>query len=157
MQLNFFVFETRSPDWLQQIRTDYVGKISGFLNMEWRTLKSPGAERDQADIKRKREAELLFKQLDERDYVILFDEAGRLHKKSEEFAIALSRALESGKSRVVFCIGGPYGFDEKVKARAQARWSLSTLTMNHWIAQAVALEQIYRGLTILKGLPYHNR
>jgi 23S rRNA (pseudouridine1915-N3)-methyltransferase len=69
----------------------------------------------------------------------------------------LGRVLESGKSRLVFVIGGAYGFSDEVYARADMKWSLSALTFNHWLAQLAALEQVYRGLTILKGIPYHNR
>lgn len=157
MKLKFLVFETKAPSWLEEARAEYTVKISGFLPFEFQTLKSPSADRDQAEVKLKREAEVLLKYIDERDYVVLFDERGKQHANSEDFSKSLWRAVESGKSRVIFCIGGPFGFDESVKKRAQAKWSLSALTMNHWIAQAVALEQIYRGFTIVKGLPYHNR
>lgn len=157
MKLKFLVFETKAPSWLEEARSEYADKISGFLPFEFQTLKSPTADRDQADVKLKREAELLLKQIDDRDYLVLFDERGKQHASSEDFSKSLWRAVESGKNRIVFCIGGPFGFDDSIKKRAQAKWSLSSLTMNHWIAQAMALEQIYRGFTIVKGLPYHNR
>ncbi len=83
-----------------------------------------------------------MRELSDKDLLVLFDEKGQLAKTSEDFATALSRVLESGKAHVVFCIGGPYGFDEQVSKRAQLRWSLSGLTMNHWIASLTALEQI---------------
>lgn len=156
MKLRFFVFETKCPSWLETGRQEYIEKISGFLPMDLQILKSPNADRDHAEVKLRREAEILFKHLDERDYLILFDEHGKLSRSSEEFSKELGRAIESGKARVVFCIGGPFGFDKAVKKRAQARWSLSPLTLNHWVAQIAALEQIYRGFAIRKGLPYHN-
>jgi 23S rRNA (pseudouridine1915-N3)-methyltransferase len=157
MKLHFLAFETKAPDWLEIGRREYLGKISVFLPMEFQLLKSPVADRSQAAIKLRREAELLLKQIDDKDYLVLFDESGKLCRSSEDFAHELGRALESGKARIVFCIGGPYGFDPSIRKRAQALWSLSPLTMNHWIAQVAALEQIYRGFTIRKGIPYHNR
>jgi 23S rRNA (pseudouridine1915-N3)-methyltransferase len=157
MKLKFLIFETKASAWVEAARTEYGAKLKGFLPFEIQTLKSPSAERDQADVKKRREAELLIKQIDDRDLVVLFDETGKTFRGSEEFSAQLRRLLESGKQRIVFCIGGPYGFDETVRARAGAVWSLSGLTMNHWVAQITALEQVYRAFTILRGIPYHNK
>jgi len=157
MKLKFLILETKSPGWVQEARAEYSAKLGGFLPFEIQLLKSPSADRESAEVKKRKEAEILLKQIEPRDAVVLFDEAGKSCRNSEEFATQLGRLLDSGKTRLVFCIGGPYGFDESVKTRADAKWSLSGLTMNHWVAQIAALEQIYRGLTIKKGIPYHNR
>jgi len=157
MKVRFYAFEGKPPAWVEDARREYTAKLNPFVSFEVRTLKSPTAARDDAESKRRKEGELLLRQLDDRDQLILFDESGRLAQNSESFAKLLSQQLESGKSTLSFCIGGPYGFSEEVKARSQSRWSLSPLTLNHWLAQLMALEQIYRGLTIIKGIPYHNR
>lgn len=157
MKIKFLILETKAPDWVNSARAEYVAKISPFIKFEFKPLKSPNADRDSAAVKQKLEAELILKELGEKDMLILFDEKGKLAKASEDFSQTLARVLESGKSQVVLCIGGPYGFSDDVKKRAQMQWSLSPLTMNHWIASLMALEQIYRGFTILKGIPYHNR
>ena len=157
MKLRFFIFEGKAPAWVTEARAEYLQKIMPYVPIELKSLKTPSAERDQADVKRRREGEMLLEQLEERDLVVLFDEQGKLGKTSEEFSQQLARVLECGKQRVVLCIGGAYGFSAEVYQRADIKWSLSPLTMNHWLAQLAALEQIYRGLTILKGVPYHNR
>ena len=157
MKLTFLILEGKPPAWVETARSDYASKISAFIPFEIKSLKSPSADRDSADVKKRREGELILAQLEERDLLVLFDEGGKLAKNSEDFSLQLSRVLESGKSRVFFCIGGPYGFSDDVRARAAMKWSLSPLTMNHWIAAIGALEQLYRGLTILRGIPYHNR
>lgn len=157
MKFAFYILETKPPAWVETARREYETKIGGFIGFEIKTLKSPTADRGLADVKRRLEAEKLLAEIDDRDLLVLFDEKGKAWKSSEDFAAALGRARESGKARVVFVIGGPYGFDDRVRRRAQNQWSLSGLTMNHWIAQLMALEQIYRGLTIVKGVPYHNR
>lgn len=157
MKLRFLIFESKAPGWVQDARAEYVNKISPFLPMEFKSLKSPAADRDQAEVKRRLEGQRFLEEFDERDLVVLFDEHGKSVRSSEEFAEQLRRVTESGKQRIVFCVGGAYGFSDEVKKRADAKWSLSTLTMNHWLAQIAALEQIYRGFTILRGLPYHNR
>ncbi len=157
MKLKLFIFETKAPEWVEIARQEYTAKLKGFQPFEIHLLKSPSADRENAEVKKKKEAEILLRQIDEKDLLILFDEAGEEFRSSEEFAKHLSRHLESGKARIAFCIGGPYGFDASVTARSQAQWSLSKLTLNHWVAQVTALEQIFRGLTIIKGIPYHNR
>lgn len=157
MKLQFLIFETKAPAWVNTARDDYAKKLGYFADFELKTLKSPSVDRGSATVKRRLEGELLLKHVGEKDLLILFDESGKLAKHSEEFAAQMSKALESGKTHLTFCIGGPYGFDESVKKRSQMRWSLSPLTMNHWIAQLMALEQLYRGFTLIKGIPYHNR
>jgi 23S rRNA (pseudouridine1915-N3)-methyltransferase len=158
MKLVLLIVESgKPPAWVEAARADYAGKVSGFFPLEIKILKSPGVDRDSAAVKTRREAELILGALDERDLLVLFDEGGKQFKNSDEFSGALTRVVESGKGRAVFCIGGPYGFDESVRSRAQNKWSLSGLTFNHWVASVAGLEQLYRGFTIIKGIPYHNR
>ena len=157
MKLVLLIVEGKAPDWAQSARRTYIEKISAFKAFEIHTIKSPAVDRESSAVKTRNEAGLILKNLEEKDMLILFDEGGKLAKSSEDFAAQLGRVLESGKSKIVFCIGGAYGFDESVRKRAEQRWSLSPLTMNHWVAGLTALEQIYRGFTILKGIPYHNR
>jgi 23S rRNA (pseudouridine1915-N3)-methyltransferase len=156
MRITFYIFESKPPEWVVHARRAYEAKLGPFARFEVKSLKTPSAEREAMELKRRKEGELLLRLIDPKDMLVLFDESGRLAKSSVEFSKMLGKVLESGKSHVVFCIGGPYGFSEEVRARAQMQWSLSPLTMNHWLAQLTALEQIYRGFTILKGLPYHN-
>jgi len=157
MKCRLIVFESKLPDWVETARDEYIHKLNPFVPFDCVRIKSPGQSRDDRDSKRRQERELLFKQLDDRDGLILFDEKGKTFATSELFAKEWAHVLAMGKSRVVLAIGGAYGFDPEVKARAQQTWSLSGLTMNHWLAQLVALEQIYRAFTLIKGIPYHNR
>jgi len=158
MKFRFLILEGgKPPSWVATARSEYQEKISHFIPFEIRLLKSPNADRDSAVVKQRLEADLILRELSDKDLLVLFDEKGKLGKSSEDFAQTLSRVLESGKASVVFCIGGPYGFADEVRKRAQMQWSLSPLTMNHWIAGLMALEQIYRGFTIVRGIPYHNR
>lgn len=157
MKLKFLILEGKPPGWVVEARAEYLAKIQPYVPIELKSLKSPAADRDSADVKRRREGEMILDEVEPRDFLVLFDERGKIGKNSEEFSSQLARVLESGKSRVILCIGGAYGFSDEVYKRADAKWSLSPLTMNHWLAAITALEQIYRGLTILKGIPYHNR
>lgn len=157
MRLVFLSLETKKEEWVSRAKAHYLTKIQGFLKAEEVTIKSPSKDRDAAAIKRRLEAEKIKKFLQPNDFLVLWDEGGKTFKNSEAFAKEFSAVLESGASRVVFLIGGAFGVDEGIKALAKKSWCLSPLTFNHWIAQIVALEQVYRGLTILKNIPYHNR
>jgi 23S rRNA (pseudouridine1915-N3)-methyltransferase len=53
-------------------------------------------------------------------------------------------------------IGGAFGFGNEIRERADWTWSLSSMVLNHHVAQAVVLEQVYRAFTIWKNIPYHN-
>ena len=156
MKSKFVIFETRVPAWVREGRDAYAQKLAAFVKFEIVALKSPGAAREQAEVKRRREADILLREVGAKDLLILFDESGLVARDSAQFAHRLTPALESGKAQVIFAIGGPYGFDESVRTRAAQAWSLSPLTLNHWIAQLTALEQLYRAFTILKNIPYHN-
>lgn len=57
---------------------------------------------------------------------------------------------------MIFCVGGAFGFNEEIRKRADAVISLSSFVLNHHVAQAVVLEQVYRAISIQKNLPYHN-
>ena len=100
------------------------------------------------------EGKLIMKQLQTSDTVVLLDERGR-----ELRSVELARWLEQKQStarRLVFVIGGPYGFSQEVYDRANEKLSLSKLTFSHQMVRLVFTEQIYRACTIIKGEPYHH-
>jgi 23S rRNA (pseudouridine1915-N3)-methyltransferase len=102
-----------------------------------------------------KEGEQILAQCKPSDYLVLLDERGGQFT-SEKFALKMqSWMLQSGR-RLVFVIGGAYGFSPKVKERADELLSLSPMTFNHQMVRAIFIEQLYRGLSILKGLPYHH-
>lgn len=89
------------------------------------------------------------------DAVVLLDEHGREYT-SREFAGMIDKRMSSGLKRLVFVIGGPYGFSEAMYARADAKLSLSRMTFSHEMVRLFFVEQIYRAMTILRGEPYHH-
>ena len=104
---------------------------------------------------KRREGELLLRQIGDADYVVLLDEKGR-EWRSTEFAAWLQKRMNSGVRRLCFVIGGPYGFSDEVYARASERLSLSQMTFSHQIIRAIFAEQLYRAFTILNNEPYHH-
>jgi 23S rRNA (pseudouridine1915-N3)-methyltransferase len=157
MKVLFCSFETKTEPWVLEAKATYLKKIGAFFPFEIQSIKSPAIDRDDSERKKKAEAEKFLKILKPGDLLILFDENGKVFKNSESFATVINQIFDRSPSRLIFLVGGAFGIDESVRERAHAVWSLSGLTMNHWVAQITALEQIYRAMTILKKIPYHNR
>ena len=107
------------------------------------------------NLKRKEE-EGILKYLAPSDYVVLLDERGESYT-SIRFADKLQKWMLSAKKRVVFVVGGAYGFSDNIYARANEKISLSKMTFSHQMVRLFFLEQIYRGYTILNNEPYHNK
>lgn len=107
-----------------------------------------------AEVKSK-EGEKILSFLNNDDYVILLDEKGT-EFATTDFAKWFEKLLVLPKKRLVFIIGGPWGFSDAVTHRADFLISLSKLTFSHQIVRLVFMEQLYRILAILKGDPYHH-
>ena len=107
------------------------------------------------DQLKKKEGTLILEKLAPGDSLWLLDEKGKRFD-SAGFARFLQERLLHERGRLIFLIGGAYGFDETVYKQAQGRLSLSDMTMNHQLVRIVFLEQLYRGFTILRNEPYHH-
>lgn len=102
-----------------------------------------------------KEATKIVQSIGDDDYVILLDENGK-ELKTIEFSGALEKIFFLPKKRILFIIGGPWGFSELVYARADYKMSLSKMTFPHQLVRLLFLEQLYRVFTIIKGEPYHH-
>ncbi len=89
------------------------------------------------------------------DFVVLLDERGKKFRTTE-FAEWMERSFMISRKRLVFIIGGAWGFSEEVYERADFRISLSDLTFPHQLVRLLFLEQLYRVFTIIRGEPYHH-
>lgn len=141
--------------WLNEVIENYSKKIGFHYPFEVQTLKGKKTERDFADFKKKADSDLILSKITNDDYVLLMDERGQ-SLDSVKFSQKLSQSFISGKKRLVIVIGGAFGVSDELKAKAQLTVKLSEMVLNHHIALAVVLEQVYRGIAILKNLPYHN-
>jgi len=103
---------------------------------------------------KEREGELILKQIQPQDYVVLLDEHGK-EMRSVDFARWLSQKQQVCR-QLILVIGGPYGFSPAVYARAQEKISLSLMTFSHQMVRLILAEQVYRACTIIKGEPYHH-
>lgn len=102
-----------------------------------------------------REGELILRSLQPGDYVVLLDEHGS-ERTSMEFAAWMQKKMAAGPKRLVFVVGGPYGFSPAVHQKGNEEVSLSRMTLSHQMVRMLFVEQIYRAMTILSGEPYHH-
>ena len=142
---------------VQEAINIYTDRLKHYLPLElaiipeqklWKKL-SP-------DARKKAEGDAILSQLLPGDRSVLLDEKGKQYT-SEDFAEYLQKEMGTGAKRLVFIIGGAFGFSPEVYAEVPAKISLSKMTFSHQMIRTLLLEQIYRGMTILRNEPYHNR
>lgn len=104
---------------------------------------------------KEKEGELILKNTQSTDHLILLDEKGK-DFGSIEFSQFLQKKMNSGIKNLILVIGGPYGFSEKIYQKAAGRISLSKMTFSHQMIRLFLVEQIYRAFTILNNEPYHH-
>jgi 23S rRNA (pseudouridine1915-N3)-methyltransferase len=105
---------------------------------------------------KEREGVLILNEIKITDQLILLDEKGK-EFRSIEFSKFLQKKMNSGIKELVFAIGGPYGFSDKVYQKANSKVSFSKMTFSHQMIRLFVTEQIYRAFTILKNEPYHHK
>lgn len=108
------------------------------------------------EIQKEKEGDLILSKISTTDRMVLLDENGTSFD-SIEFSKFLQKQMNSGIKQLVFVIGGPYGFSDKIYKKSQGKISLSKMTFSHQMVRLFAIEQIYRGFTILKNEPYHHQ
>lgn len=135
---------------------EYLGRLAHYVPVETKIIADVKKNSSLTPVKQKElEGEAILASLLPSDRVILLDENGREYT-SREFAAYCERLQGSGAKRVVFIVGGPYGFSPAVYQRAEAKLSLSKMTFNHEMVRLFFVEQLYRAQTILRGEPYHH-
>jgi len=73
-----------------------------------------------------------------------------------EFSAYMEQKMQTVSKRLVFVIGGPYGFSPDVYGKANGKLSLSKMTFSHQMVRLIFVEQLYRAMTIMRGEPYHH-
>ena len=157
MKLSLLCIGKLSASWLQEGTGDFSSRVSRYLPLNIEELKECklGKKGDSRKII-ELEGEQLLARVPQGAYTVALDEKGKLFT-SEELASFFSRHMLDGTQELTFIIGGPYGLSRAVKDKASLKLSLSPMTLTHQMARLILLEQIYRGMTILRNEPYHNR
>jgi len=145
-----WIGRTKDPN-LAELSQQFTSRIRRFLPVEITELKDSKSGGDQRRIHV--EGQQILEALQSADRVIVLDPGGTLWTSSQ-LAAFIGRHLDSEPRRLTFVVGGRGGISEAVKKRADRLWSLSPLTFTHEMTRVILLEQIYRALAALRGLPY---
>jgi 23S rRNA (pseudouridine1915-N3)-methyltransferase len=132
----------------------YFKKLAPFCKLDFIEVKSFGhlkGQSKQAIIDK--EGVEIIKKIPQDSYVIVLDKTGEKFA-SEDMVKKIDFWLNTGKN-IVLVIGGAFGISGAVKKMARELLSLSDLTFIHEMARLIFLEQLYRGFTIRKNIPYH--
>lgn len=141
---------------IEKATARYCERIPHYIPFDFVTLPDVKATAKLSERQQKeKEGMMMLGALQPGDVVVLLDERGR-EMTSREFSGAIEKRMNSGIKRLVFIIGGPYGFSQAVYSRADAKLSLSRMTFSHEMVRLFFVEQIYRAMTIMRGEPYHH-
>ena len=136
--------------------SDYQKRLKHYINFEIvEILSIKNAKNFSEKQLIKKEGEMILKQINTSDYLVLLDDQGN-DFSSPSFAEKLQQWMISGKKRLVFVVGGAYGFSQQVYDRGNKTLSLSKMTFSHQMVRLFFVEQLYRGYTILNNEPYHH-
>lgn len=135
---------------------EYTRRLKHYIPYSIRTIPDikNTSKMDQAKQKEE-EGKKILEAVSNSDYVVLLDERGKQYG-SLEFSAFIEKQMVAGRRKVIFVVGGPYGFSKSVYDRADSLLSLSKMTFNHEMVRLFFTEQIYRAMTIMRGEPYHH-
>ena len=139
---------------IESLVNNYEKKINHFINYQSIGLKNKNQFSEKKLIQ-KSDSDLILKNINADDMVILIDENGKEYS-TNEFSKFISNRIMDRTKNLIFIIGGAYGFSNELKELFKMKISLSKLTFSHDMARLFFCEQLYRALTIVNNIPYHN-
>ncbi|MCG8332565.1 MAG: 23S rRNA (pseudouridine(1915)-N(3))-methyltransferase RlmH [Chitinophagales bacterium] len=156
MKIELWAIGKTNESYLDQGIAIYQKRLSHYLKFDFIILPDikKAGKLSAVQLKNK-EAGIVLQKMQPGDFLILLDENGKQYT-SESFATFLNHQLQMSHRRIIFLIGGAFGFDESIYQKANAKLSLSKMTFSHQMVRLFFLEQLYRGMTILNNEKYHN-
>ncbi|HEB52295.1 MAG TPA: 23S rRNA (pseudouridine(1915)-N(3))-methyltransferase RlmH [bacterium] len=155
MKVRLLTVSGRQPRWVGEGCAEYEKRLPRAWRFELVEVKPLARS---GSVPREKvwqgEAERLRQVIPKGSLVVALDERGASWSTAR-FAQQFDRWRQSGRD-LTFVIGGADGFDPGFRDAADARLSLSPMTMPHGLVRVVFLEQLYRAATVLDGHPYHK-
>ncbi len=156
MEIILLTVGKTTTNYIQTGIDEYCKRLKRYLPFSIKHLPDIKNARKLTESQQKEEeGKLILAELSSSDNVVLLDEKGEM-LTSRGFSEFIQKGMLGGKKRMVFIVGGPYGFSQDVYARANAKLSFSRMTFSHEMIRLFFTEQVYRAMTILKGEPYHH-
>lgn len=156
MKITLLVVGKTNEKYLIEAIDVFEKRIKHYINFEIIVVPElKNAKNMPIAQQKEKEAEAILKHLQANDEVVLLDEKGAQYT-SVGFSEFLAQKMNAGIKRIVFVVGGPFGFAQSVYDRSNAQLSLSKMTFPHQIVRLFFVEQVYRAMTIVKGEGYHH-
>ena len=156
MKISLVVIGKTDANYFSEAIREYQNRLVHYIPFEMQVIPDIKNAKNLSESQQKeKEGELILKSLQAGDYLVLLDEKGK-EFTSMQFASYLEKKMHTVSRRLVFVIGGPYGFSEAVYQAAYEKVSLSKMTFSHQMIRLIFVEQIYRAMTILNNEPYHH-
>lgn len=156
MKITLAVVGKTSTGYLKQGIDEYTRRLSHYVPFDIQYIGDAKNTKYLSEAQQKQnEGKSILAFLDKSDFVVLLDEHGKEYS-SIEFSKYIQKHMSRGTRRVVFIVGGPYGFSPEVYARASDKISFSKMTFSHEMIRLLFSEQLYRAYTILNHEPYHH-
>lgn len=135
---------------------EYTKRVKRYLSFDIAVIPElKNAKNLSFGEQKEKEGEAILHNISNDDFIVLLDEKGK-EMTSMEFSSYISNKMNTVSKRLVFIVGGPYGFSDSVYNIAREKISLSKMTFSHQMIRLFFVEQLYRALSILKGSPYHH-
>lgn len=156
MKVVFLAIGKTSERYLTEGIQQFQNRLKHYHKLEWVELADvKGGSKLTSDQLKIAEGQLFMNHIQPGDTVVLLDEKGKQYS-SRAFAAQFQKWMNAGPKRIVFVVGGAFGFSEEMYAKAAAKLSMSTMTTSHQLIRLIFVEQLYRAATILNNEPYHN-
>lgn len=156
MKIELAVIGKTSIGYLKQGIDEYIKRLKHYVPFEIKYIDDIKNTKNISEDQQKRtEGVKILSLLDKSDFVVLLDEHGKEYT-SMQYSSYIQKRMLSGAKKVVFVIGGPYGFSQEVYDRANDKISFSKMTFNHEMIRLIFTEQLYRAYTIINHEPYHH-
>jgi len=156
MKIELLVIGKTTQPFVQDGLNEFVGRIKRYVSFDMEVIPDLKKNKNLSfGEQKKKEGELILKRLRSDDYIVLLDENGK-EFSSQGFARYMENKMNTVPGRLVFVIGGPYGFSTDVYTIAKEKISLSKMTFSHQLIRVIFAEQLYRAFTILNNEPYHH-
>lgn len=156
MKIQLMVTGRTRDEALRTLTDRYSARVKHYVPFEMVELPDVRTTRASTEASQKQaEGAQMLKCINPSDFVVLLDEHGR-QMTSREFAGFIDKKMSVLPRNLIFVVGGPYGFSDEVRSRADALLGLSAMTFSHEMVRPFFVEQIYRAMTILRGEPYHH-
>lgn len=156
MEITLIVIGKTNAKYLIEGLDEYTRRLKHYITYNINVIPDIKNTKNLSEEQQKEtEGKLILNALKPGDFIVLLDERGK-EFSSMQFSDYLQRKMNSGLRRLVFVVGGPYGFSKDIYSKADEKLSLSKMTFSHEMIRLFFTEQIYRAMTIIRGEPYHH-